>query len=81
MKVVKLSALALSVITLMGLLYTLLYPTAHENWYPVKTNALANVPIEKLAQLESADIAKIAIDVSEYNLNDIDGATKRITEL
>lgn len=57
------------------------YPTAHENWYPVRTSALAEVPLDKMAQLDSVHLAKIVIDVSEYNSNYIDGATKRINEL
>lgn len=65
----------------MGLLYTLLYPAAHENWYPVRTNALASEPVEKLAQLENAVLAQIVIDVSEYNSKYIDDATNRIAEL
>ena len=52
-----------------------------KDWYPVRTNALASVSIEEMAQIESAHIAKIAIDVSEYNSNYIDGATSRIAEL
>ncbi len=81
MRIVKLSIFTLSIITLIGLTYILLYPSAHENWNPVKTNALAAVPIEEMVKLKSRDIAKIAIDVSEYNSNYINGATARITEL
>ena len=81
LKAINLSVLVFSVITLLALSYTLLYPTAHENWYPVRTSALANVPIDEMAKLDSKDIARIAIDVSEYNSKYINGATKRISEL
>ncbi|USD36186.1 hypothetical protein [Ferrimonas sp. SCSIO 43195] len=70
--------LLLSLTTIIGALVVLFDPVAHEHWNPVRTSNLANESIEDLSQLKRKDLAGIVINVSEYNMNYIDGATMRI---
>lgn len=74
-------AVFVSLIVLVGSVTIAFLPTAHEQWYSVKTDQLASEPTETLITLEKTALAGIIKKVASYNGQYIENAESRIGDL
>ena len=81
MKRLSILVVVISILTMLTSITLTFHPNAFENWRAVKTQDLANEPIENYQKVEKEGLIKIIQSVTEYNTKYVSGAEKRISDL